>query len=69
MHRISVIRYCRTFYFFVDRRGVVPRCFIKGPDGRGPQVVTSSIKDQSKVRSKIPMSERVKQESTSDKNI
>jgi hypothetical protein len=45
MYRISVIECCRTFYFFLDKRGVVPRRFVKGPDRRGSQVVTSSIKD------------------------
>jgi hypothetical protein len=48
MYRISVIKCCRIFHFFVDRRGVVPRRFVKGPDRRGPQVVTSSIKDHIK---------------------
>jgi hypothetical protein len=54
MYRISVIGCCRTFYFFVNRMGVVPRCFVKGPDRRGPQVVTSSIKDHIEVEVRDP---------------
>jgi hypothetical protein len=45
MYRINVIGCCRIFYFFLDKMGVVPRRFVKGPDRWGPRVVTSSVKD------------------------
>jgi hypothetical protein len=48
MYRINVIGCCKIFYFSLDKMGVVPGSFVKGPDRWGPQIITSSVKDHIK---------------------